>query len=158
MKSFDVFFIESTEGIGGQIMQFESEQVESAGWKGKKRVILHLPNGEKTHRALRPSKNGYYFIAINKKITERQGWQDGMRFKVELEEDNSEYQMEAPEEFYEVLAQDPEGKALFHSQTPGRQRSMLHFISSAKSSQLRIERTMMFIERMKETGYPFQSE
>jgi len=156
VKSLEAEFIAVEEGLGGQILRFEIEAVEALGWKGKKRVLLELPTGGTMHRALRPSKNGYYFIGIDKKTAKKQGWEDGMRFPLKLELDHSEYQMDTPEEFREVMAQDPEGKALFESQTPGRQRSMLHYISSAKSSQLRIERTFLFIERMKENGKPFR--
>jgi uncharacterized protein YdeI (YjbR/CyaY-like superfamily) len=68
---------------------------------------------------------------------------------VSLQADTSEYGMEMPEELSELLSQDEEGNRRFHLLTKGRQRYIIHYVSSVKSTQLRIDRAIMLIENLK---------
>jgi uncharacterized protein YdeI (YjbR/CyaY-like superfamily) len=68
---------------------------------------------------------------------------------LELIVDESKYGMPVPEEFAEVLNQDPEGDKLFHSLTPGKQRSILWFVGSVKDVDKRIQTALIFIEHLK---------
>lgn len=54
-----------------------------------------------------------------------------------------------PEEFREVLDQDPEGDRLFHALTPGLQRSMLYSIGKRKDIDKRIHTALVLIEHIK---------
>jgi uncharacterized protein YdeI (YjbR/CyaY-like superfamily) len=62
--------------------------------------------------------------------------------RVTLRRDDSPYGMPMPEELAEVLAQDPEGDACFHRLTPGRQRTFLYYVSSARAVDTRIKRAI----------------
>lgn len=55
-----------------------------------------------------------------------------------------------PEEFREVLNQDPEGDLLFHQLTPGKQRTLLHQISSAKDIDKRIRISLVIVRHLKD--------
>ena len=57
--------------------------------------------------------------------------------------------MPMPAEFREVLKQDPEGNKLFHSLTPGKQRSILWFVGNVKDIDKRIQTALIFIEHLK---------
>lgn len=142
-------FYTTEGGLGGQVLSLPSDEIEGFGWKGKKRVLLYLPNGEVLHRAVRPAKDGDYFIAINKAYMKKLGWTNELKVTVELESDESEYQMNTCEEFEAVMEMDPEAKKAFDNTNPGKQRGIMYYISGAKSSQVRIDRALMFAERLK---------
>ena len=59
-----------------------------------------------------------------------------------------------PPEVKEVLKQDPEGNKLFHKLTPGKQRSMLYWLSRTKDIDRRIHETLIFVEHLKKNGAP----
>ncbi|MCY1308411.1 Bacteriocin-protection, YdeI or OmpD-Associated [compost metagenome] len=54
-----------------------------------------------------------------------------------------------PEELAELLAIDEEGNRLFQALKPGRQRDILYYVNGAKSVQVRIDRAIMMIDRLK---------
>jgi uncharacterized protein YdeI (YjbR/CyaY-like superfamily) len=54
-----------------------------------------------------------------------------------------------PEELAEVLAQDPESDAAFHRLTPGRRRTLIYSVASARSVDNRIKRALQAAETAK---------
>ena len=68
---------------------------------------------------------------------------------VVLTEDNSEYGMEFPEEFQEILNQDPEAEQRFLALPMSKRRYIIYHISQVKSSVKRIERGWMMMENLK---------
>jgi len=115
-----------------------------------RRVVCTINGGEGFHCALMPSGAGDYIISVNKKKRDELGIRIGDIITVELERDESKYGLPMPEEFREVLAQDPEGDRLFHALTPGKQRSLLYQASQKKDLDLRIHRALAIIEHLKE--------
>ena len=115
-----------------------------------RRVVCTINGGEGFHCALMPSGSGEYIISVNKKKRDELGIRVGDIIAVELERDESKYGLPMPEEFREVLAQDPEGDRLFHTLTPGKQRSLLYQASQKKDLDLRIHRALAIIEHLKE--------
>ena len=61
-----------------------------------------------------------------------------------------------PEEFAEVILQDELGRQIFESFTVGYRRSILHYVSSAKSSDTRIKRSIEMIEKAKMGNFEMQ--
>jgi len=115
---------------------------------GTRRVICTL-NGKHTYQcAVLPNAKGFY-IGTNKKIRDEVGITPGSKVAVELKKDESKYGMPMPAEFREVLKQDPEGNKLFHSLTPGKQRSILWFVGNVKDIDKRIQTALIFIEHLK---------
>ena len=66
-----------------------------------------------------------------------------------LERDESKYGLPMPEEFEEVLKQDPEGDEMFHALTAGKQRSILYQLSKPKDIDLRIHQALLIVEHLK---------
>jgi uncharacterized protein YdeI (YjbR/CyaY-like superfamily) len=69
---------------------------------------------------------------------------------VVLVKDESKYGLPMPEEFEEVLKQDPEGDDLFHALTAGKQRSILYLLSRSKDIDVRIHQALLIVEHLKE--------
>ena len=136
-------------------LPFPKTKVAHFGFKGNLRRVVCTINGVKTFNcALFPSK-GNYLIALYKKLRDKLGLEVGDAVTVELEKDNSKYGMPMPEEFAEVLRQDPEGDRLFNELSPGNQRLMLKLIVFVKDTDRRIVRSLVGIELLKRSDGKF---
>ena len=92
---------------------------------------------------------GRAYIGINAACMKKLGLSSGDEVTVSLEKDNSQYGVAMPEELAELLRQDEEGNRRFHLLTPGKQRYIIQHAGGAKSSQLRIDRSITMIENLK---------
>jgi hypothetical protein len=116
---------------------------------GSRRVVCTI-NGELSFQcALLPS-DGDFVIIVNKTKRTQLGIGEGDRITVELAEDTSKYGLPMPEEFEEVLKQDPEGDRLFHALTAGKQRSLLYLIGKVKDIDRRIHTALIVVEHLKD--------
>ena len=123
--------------------------VADFGFKGNlRRVICTLAGTETFNCSLFPSK-GDYFITLSKQLRQKLGVDVGDAISVELAKDESKFGMPVPEEFVEVLRQDPEGERLFNALLPGNQRLMLKLIVFVKDVDKRIARSLVGIELLK---------
>lgn len=119
--------------------------------KGNRRVVCTLNEKERFQCALMPF-DGDFFIMVNKQIRTRLEIVDGDRVSVILEKDNSRYGLPMPAELREVLRQDPEGNRLFHSLTPGKQRSIIYYVGKIMDVDRRIAAALVFIRHLKKNG------
>ena len=119
-----------------------------------RRVICTLNGKETFNCALFPSK-GDYFITLNKKLRDKLQLEVGKTVTIELEKDGSKYGMPMPDEFAEVLRQDPKGERLFNGLSPGNQRLMLKLIVFVKDVDKRIARALTGIELLKRSDGNF---
>lgn len=120
--------------------------------KGDRRVVCTLNGTMEFQCALMPKGDGQYFININKKIRDKLKLVLGASVQVALRQDDSPYGLPMPEELAELLKLDPDGDALFHALTPGKQRTLLYIAGSPKRSETRIKRALVVIEHLKRQG------
>ena len=113
------------------------------------RVIVHFENGMKVHRALKRNKNGETFISLGKSTLKDAKVEPGTELPLVLEVDRTKFGFSLPEEFAEVMNQDPEGEKAFLELKPGLQRSFLYYIGSAKTVDTRINRSLQLMENLK---------
>jgi hypothetical protein len=131
------------------ILRIPKAKVAGFAFKGNlRRVVCTLNETETFNCALFPSK-GDYFITLNKKLRDKLGLEIGKTVTIELSKDESEFGMPMPEEFAEVLRQDPDGECLFNALSPGNQRLMLKLIDFVKDVDKRIIRSLVGIEILK---------
>ncbi|MCB9082467.1 MAG: DUF1905 domain-containing protein [Lewinellaceae bacterium] len=117
--------------------------------QGDRRVVATL-NGEHTYQcALMPKGDGDFFIMLNKKTREKLGLFTGVPVDVVLLKDTSEYGLPMPAEFAELLTIDEAGDRYFHALTPGKQRTMIHWIGSVKNPDLQLRRALIVVEHLK---------
>lgn len=117
-----------------------------------KRVICVLNKALKIHAALMPKGDNTWFINLNKDVRKTLQILEGDTIQVDIQTDDSKYGMEAPEEFLELLRQDLSGKLLFDKLTMGKQRALIQIILKLKSSQKRIEKSIIILEYLKDVG------
>ncbi len=115
---------------------------------GTRRVVCTI-NGTVTFQCALIPHDGNFIVITNKQKRDKLGISAGDSVTVELKADTSKYGLPMPEEFREVLNQDPEGDKLFHSLTAGKQRSVLYFVGKVKDVDKRIHTALIFIEHIK---------
>lgn len=137
------------------ILRFPKALVASFEFKGNlRRVICTLNGSETLNCALFPSKETY-FVTLSKQLRKKLGIVPGDALTVELTKDESKYGMPMPEEFAEVLRQDPDGDKLFNKLLPGDQRLMLKLIVFVKDPDRRIARALTGVELLKRSDGKF---
>ena len=68
---------------------------------------------------------------------------------VQLVKNRLEYGFDVPEEFEEVLKQDPLANERFQALTKGTRRAVIYLVIQVKSSQKRIEKSIFLLENLK---------
>ena len=116
-----------------------------------RRVVCEINSGEPFQCAILPWGEIFYII-VNKKRRDAIGVEVGDKVNVVLTSDDSKYGLPMPEEFREVLDQDPEGDKLFHALTAGKQRSILYLLGNIKDIDKRIHQALIIVEHIKEHG------
>lgn len=114
-----------------------------------KRVVVRLNDALEFQGGLMPAGDGVYFINVNKKIRDQLKITEGSALHVDLSKDESQYGLPMPDEFSEVLRQDPEGKRWFDQLTPGKKRNLIYIAGQVKNSDLRIHRSIVMVEHLK---------
>jgi hypothetical protein len=113
-----------------------------------KRILVSFNGGTQVHNAFL-SKDGFKYIKLNKETMKEKNLVVGNIIDVVIEEDKSKYGMPIAPEMKELLEQDPEGEQLFHKLTPGKIRSLLYKIHGYKTSDKRIETSIIILEHLK---------
>lgn len=147
MKTSAVHFNSKLEKTGGDLWGycFYIPEVIAEAFKnqGVKRVVCSVNDSVKLHVALLPSGKGTTFITLNKPFCKKHGLLLGQELNIDLEEDMSKYGMAFPEELEAVFDADPYGFEYFEELTPGKQRNLIHFVASVKSTDIRIRRALV---------------
>lgn len=117
-----------------------------------RRVVCTLNDSHTFQCALNPNGKGEYCIGVSKAIRDKLQLAEGDTVAVLIEQDTSKYGTVMPEEFEEVLRQDPDGDRLFHALTGGMQRSVLYMIAAVKDIDKRIHLSLIVVEHLKDNG------
>ncbi len=104
-------------------------------------------NGVPYSLAIQKMKDGTRYIAANKALQKAAHLQLNVPVNVVFELADPD-EVELPEELLVVIEQDPEKGKLWFQLTPGRQRSLAHYIFSTKNVDLRIKRSMELLHRL----------
>ncbi len=137
--------------VGMHYLKVPAKIIEQLGGKFKMRLLCTVNNKLTFQGGLVALGKGNGYISINASRLKKLG----LKFKddviVSLKKDESEFGMEVSEELKELLEQDEEGLRRFNMLTPGKQRYIIHYVNTVKSSQLRINRAIMLITNLKKS-------
>lgn len=78
-----------------------------------------------------------------------QGIMCGAILDIEIWADPNPEDLDIPEELTETLAQDKEASDRFYAFTPGKQRSLAHYVKSAKRSETKIKRSLELAHKLR---------
>lgn len=149
---FKCKLVMSKTGSGWHFLVFGNRIEKKLGFEDKYRRVLCSINGSKKfHCALMPDGKEFYII-VNKNRRDALRIVAGDTVDVVLEKDESKYGLPMPPEVKEVLRQDNEADKLFHALTPGKQRSLLYWLSRVKDIDRRIQAALIVVEHLKENN------
>lgn len=114
-----------------------------------KRIICTINDEHSIHCALMNSKVVGYYIMISKKVQKQIKAEIGDTLTLEIQKDETKYGIPLSVEFVEVVETDPEAFELFEKLTPGKKRTIIHYVGLAKQSNTRINRAIKITENLK---------
>lgn len=113
------------------------------------RVVFQLNGQQQNHGAFISMGNGTYFLIASKKLLKENKLAVGDSVTVDIQPDTSKYGMPICDEMQELLEQDCEGSELFHALTDGKIRSLIFKANGYKSSDKRLEKSVIILEHLK---------
>ena len=137
-------------------LEVPKKVIQSLGGKLSIRLICTINQKITFQCGLVALGEGKGYITLTKKRMKELGVTEGSKIKVVLKQDASKFGMPMPKELEAVLEQDDEGRLRFEKLTPGKQRYILHYVGTAKDSEIRIERALLLIGNLK--TLPFGKE
>ncbi|MCE7071005.1 YdeI/OmpD-associated family protein [Dyadobacter sp. CY327] len=136
---------------GGEFYMVVPDEVAVLFVQGRKPARVRcLLNGHVDFQcAIRPKGGGGFYINIGTPLRQQGKLVLGQKLHAEVRPDDSEFGRDVPEELQELLEMDEEGKRLFDESLPSHQRAIIYYVAGAKSVQVRIDRAIMMINRLK---------
>ena len=136
---------------GGEFYMVVPDEVAVQFVQGRKPARVRcLLNGHVDFQcAIRPKGGGGFYINIGTPLRQQGKLVLGQKLHAEVRPDDSEFGRDVPEELQELLEMDEEGKRLFYDSLPSHQRAVIYYVAGAKSVQVRIDRAIMMINRLK---------
>lgn len=115
---------------------------------GVRRVIATL-NGRAYRRALSGRKDGGRCLIVGEPLLKEIGARLNDMVDIILKADPDPDAVDICEEFSAVLKQDEAAAARFHSMSPGKQRSLVLYVTSAKREETRIKRALELARKLR---------
>ena len=136
---------------GMHVVSIPEEVAQPFVSKGHKRVKVVASFQTKSiefHAALQ-KREGVYYMIFGKNNQKALGIYPNDYFTMQLFEDTSKYGVEVPEEFEAVLCSDYDAHQIFEGLTNGKKRGIIYMISRYKTSQTRIDKSLLLCENLK---------
>jgi hypothetical protein len=114
-----------------------------------KRFVIKVNNKVNWRGGSTVLGEGRSYISISKARMKELNVELDDEISIELEKDYSEFGMDVPVEFQEILHQDPEANARFSVLTKGIQRATIYIVNKLKTSEKRIEKSIFLLENLK---------
>ncbi|CAN0482832.1 unnamed protein product [Phaeothamnion confervicola] len=102
--------------------------------------------------AIQSKKNGPKYLSVSQAMRKSAGVKLGDKVKLNFAIVDPD-KLDLPEEMEAVLAQDDEGAKKWNKLTVGLQRSLVHYINGSKNVDVRIERAIFLINKVKSGAY-----
>ncbi|HWA29393.1 MAG TPA: YdeI/OmpD-associated family protein [Lacunisphaera sp.] len=119
-----------------------SNTAATAWKKARVRRVVGTINGHSIKRAIMSHADGGSFVIVNREFIKRAGLDGKSSAILVFRPDPTPHQLDMPPEFEAALAQDDVARARWESFTPGRRRSLLVYITGAKTEPTRIKRSI----------------
>lgn len=123
------------------------EIIESIGQKGRLRVKGTI-NDYPFDLAIQFLKSGERYLMVSAALRRACKISEGMQIDVKFKLSNPD-EVDLPEELMAVLAQDDDANKIWETFTPGRRRSLAHYVTTSKNIDIRIKRSLELTAKMK---------
>ena len=135
-------------GIRFHVAPVPDDVAERLKAAGSRRVIATI-GGHVFKRGLMNHADGDSYIVLGGDILKACGLREGSVAAVALASDPEPDALDIPECFEIALEQDAEARARWETFPIGRRRSLLHYISSAKTEPTRIRRSWEMVDKIR---------
>ena len=108
----------------------------------KIRRLIGTLNGFPVRRGVQGRKDGEQYLVLGRSLLRDIGVIEGDTVIAELQIDPDPDFVDLGEEFEAVLADDEDAARRFYAMTPGKRRSLAHYVTSAKRVETRIKRAL----------------
>lgn len=148
--SFSSKLIEYEDTLVSTVVEMPASVVRKLP-KGRVRVEGTI-NNVPFNLAIQFKKDGARYISVSQALRRAAKVKPGGTVTLSFSIVNAD-KLEVPEEMQAVLSQDAEGLTLWNQLTVGLQRSLVHYVNSTKNIDLRIERSLYLINKVKSGAY-----
>ena len=124
------------------------EDLQSEITSDHRRFKISINNCSPFAGAAMNGESGTWFFNVNQKRRDQLSIIEGDLLQVSLEKNTSEFGMDMPLEFQEMLLQDEEGSAYFNGLTPGKQRNLIYIVAQVKNPDIRIRRSLVVVTHL----------
>lgn len=147
---FETRLVEYDNTLVNTVVELPADVVKKLP-KGRVRVEGKL-NEVSFNLGVQSKKSGARYLSISQAMRKAAKVKPGDKVKVMFNLVDPD-KLELPEEMEAVLAQDEAGAKLWNKLTVGLQRSLVHYINSTKNIDLRIERALYLMNKVKSGAY-----
>jgi hypothetical protein len=135
-------------GMRFHVVPVPDDLAEKLKAAGSRRVLATI-GGLTFRRGLMNHAEGDSYIVLGGDILKTCGLREGSPVALTLVPDPEPDELEMPECFTLVLEQDAEARARWETFPVGRRRSLLHYITSAKTEATQIKRSWDLAEKIR---------
>lgn len=143
LEKLRLYYVEIPYSI---LIQTKSEEDKTVYTQ---RFLIRLNDCEPWQAGVVSLGNQTGYITVKTSILKKLNLALGSKVFVSLKKDESEFGMPVSEELQEILLQDSEGELRFRKLPLGKQRYIIYYVNQVKSSEKRIERSLMLITNLK---------
>ena len=136
------------KGMRRHVLFIPGDVIEELCIKGVTRLLGEV-NDVPINLAALSNGDGRYYLHISRDLQRTAHIVMGVPVTVSISIDPDPRRVDLPEEFEIALDQDPEAAKKFYAFTPGKQRSLAHYVSSAKREETRITRAIDLCEKIR---------
>lgn len=137
------------KGMTRHVAFIPDEVVKQLDIKANTRLIINA-GGRDYRLAAISNGEGQFFIHLSQSMRRETGIGESLRpFSFQISLDPNPDDIGLPEEFEVALDQDEDALKVFNTLTPGLQRSLCHYVNSAKRIDTRIKRALELAEKLR---------
>lgn len=137
-----------TGGTGYHHIPISTEMADAFRGQGIRRLIATL-NGVPIRRALMNTAEGEFYLIVGLTTMREIGAVLGDLVTVDLEADPDPDRIDLGPAFKAALDADGEAATRFFAMTPGRQRSLASYVTSAKREETQIKRALELTHKLR---------
>lgn len=140
--------LRQADGFRFHYLPLPVDVAEELDAQGVRRLVGTL-NGHPVSRAVQGRKDGERYLVLGQDLLRTIRAELGDTVAVELRPDPDPDRVEVGEELAAALEQDDEAASRFYAMTPGRQRSLAYYVTSAKRAGTRISRALELTHKLR---------
>ncbi len=151
-------FVELAKGQGiSSLIYVPDKKLKQINYKSRIRIQGKINEEIDFNLAIQSKKTGEKYLSFGSDLRRKAKVKIGDNVFISFQIVSSDF-LEFPEELQVALEQDEIAAKFFKSLTIGFQRSLIHYINSAKSIEVRINRALKILDKVKNGEFEFQKK